>query len=109
MSAQIFGPTRQVRDSGAPGETTPTLLDTTRIKPPRSLFTSERTNLQAPDSRTDVIIECWAFGIAAKLTADMWFVHDGVRYDIIGKNDVNADYRKQTVKYQCRICNNPVI
>lgn len=106
MSANIYGPARTIRASGVPGQTTPTLLMNTRIKPPRGLYTSERMNNQQADSRSDTIIEVWALGVGANLTADMWIVHNGIRYDVIGRDDMGADHRSQTIKYQCRNCGN---
>lgn len=109
MSAQIWGPTRTIRASGVPGQTTPTILFTTRIKTPRGLYTSEKTNQQQNDSRSDVLIEVWNYGPGANLTADQWIQHNGIRYDILGKVDMQGDYRRLTTKYQCRLSNNPLL
>lgn len=113
-SATVWGPGRALRPSGVPAVGTPQQLFQTRIKTPRGLYTTEKTNQQAPDSRSDCIIEVWNFGpvsnptLGANLTSDMWIMHRGIRYDIVGKNDMQGDYRRQTTKYQCRICTNPV-
>lgn len=111
--AYIFSITRESRTSGVPGVATATQLFETRIKPPRGMFASELTNNQIPDSRSDVIIEIWNDGpdsqpqLGANLTADMYIMHRGFRYDIVGRNDVQADYRRETTRYQCRVSNNP--
>ena len=107
VSAQIYGPNRVVRTSGLPGTVAGgTLLFTTRIKPPRGLYTSERMSQQQADSRSDTIIEVWKYGMGYQLDASMWIIHRGIRYDIVGKDDMQSNWRSQTVKYQCRQCNN---
>jgi hypothetical protein len=114
VSAYIYQVVRTVRPSGVPGNTgTDTMLFRTRIKTPRGLFTNERTNLNTPDSRSDVVIEVWNYGpatnttLGANLTADMYIMHRNIRYDIIGRNDMQGSYLRETTKYQCRICTNP--
>lgn len=108
-SAEIWGPTRTIRPSGVPGNGPLVLLMLTRIKTPRGLFTNEKTNQQQADSRSNCIIEVWNFGAGKCLTADMWIIHRGIRYDVVGRNDMGADWRKQTVKYQCIMSSNPVV
>ena len=108
MSAVIYQPTREVRSSGVPGKTgSPTVvMDGVRIVTPRGLYTSEKLNQQQADSRADVIVGVGDFGVT--LTADMYIVHNDIRYDIVGICDPGADWRNDVTNYQCRISNNPL-
>lgn len=111
--AFIYGPETTIRPTGVV-ETTEKFLFETCIKPPRGMYTNERLNQQAPDSRSTLIIETWNYGpdwdetLGAHLTADMWIVHRGVRYDIVGQlKAVKASWQSETTAYEVRMSNNP--
>ena len=97
MSADIYGPTRQVRSSGVPGASAYARLFTTRIKTPRGLYTTELANQQHDDARFDTVIEVSNAGTSAvrgsALTTDMYLLHRGRRYDIVGPCNTTADWR----------------
>ena len=111
MSADIYGPLRVIRPSGVPGATTYVKLLRVRIKTPRGLYTTEMDNQQHSDARFDTIIEVVNADTIAvstrKLTTDMYIMHDGRRYDIVGPCSTTADWRKGTTSYQCRASANP--
>lgn len=112
MSADIYGPIRQVRSSGVPGASDYTKLFSTRIKTPRGLYTTELANQQHDDARFDTVIEVSNAGTSvvrgSALTTDMYILHRGRRYDIVGPCNTTADWRKETTSYQCRASANPV-
>ena len=105
VSAEIFGPTRDVKLSGVQTVGPPTLLFTTRIKSPRGLFVSEKINQQHADAQFDCIIEVSSMGIGASLTSDMHIKHRGTTYEI--KSKLPGDWRTEVTSYQCRAHNNP--
>lgn len=111
MSADIYGPTRLVRASGVPGASAYVKLLNTRIKTPRGLYTTELSNQQHDDARFDTIIEIANAGTTvvrgSALTTEMYILHRGKRYDIVGPCNTTADWRSETTKYQCRASANP--
>lgn len=112
VSADIYGPTRLVRPSGVPGASGYAKLLSTRIKTPRGLYTTEMSNQQHDDNRFDTIVEVYNGGNTvckgSALTTDMYIIHRGKRYDIVGPCNTTADWRKETTGYQCRASANPV-
>lgn len=111
MSADIYGPTRLIRPSGVPGASAYSKLLNTRIKTPRGLYTTEMINQQHDDARFDTIVEVYSGGNNVvrgnALTTDMYILHNGMRYDIVGMCSTTNDWRKETTSYQCRSSINP--
>lgn len=111
VSADIYGPTRLVRSSGVPSASAYVKLFSTRIKTPRGLYTTEIQNQLHDDSRFDTIVEVSNAGNTVVkgnyLTTDMYIVHCGRQFDIVGPCNTTADWRKETTAYQCRSSNNP--
>lgn len=98
-SAKVYKPGRQAEDSGeAAALATPVLVLTTRIKSPRGLFTTERSNQAHSFSVSDLAIEVRNEGGGDNLTGDMWIVHRKVTYYIKGK--LGQDWTGGTTIYQ---------
>lgn len=98
VEAEIWGPVRTSKPSGVQSAT-PALLFITRIKSPRGMYASESMNQGHSDSRGNCVIEVSALGIGDSLTADMWFMHRGTRYEIKGK--LPTDWRTEMALYVC--------
>lgn len=98
MSAEVWQPNRIQASSGesVPGE--PTVFLRTRIKSPRGLFTQEATNQGRSNSQTNNWIDVRLEGGGDKLTADMWIIHNSVRYDI--KGSLGLDNQLGVARYQ---------
>lgn len=111
--AEIWGPVRTPRASGEVEITDTLLFGGTRIKPPRGMYASERTDQAAPDARNTCVVEIWNYGpddnpnLGATLTSDMWIIHIGIRYEIIGQvRKASSSWQSETTCYLVRMSNN---
>lgn len=108
VSAQVLKPGRVSNSAGVLEITDVVHLNSVRIVTPRGLYVQERTNQDVGDSRFDVAIEVWNYGGCDRLTADMWFLHRGIRYNIKGPiRNTRTTWRSATTVYQCRAQNEP--
>ncbi len=104
VSAKVYRPSRQAEESGeSTALAEPILHLTTRIKSPRGLFTSERSNQAHAFSMSDMVIEVRNEGGGDNLTADMWIVHRKVTYYI--KGVLRQDWTGGTTFYQVSTTN----
>lgn len=86
VSATIWKPNRIQLDSGEHkvDKANPILVLETRIKPFTQYFVREQQNQGHATSSSDLKMEIRSEGGAEQLTADMWVLHRGNRYDIKG-------------------------
>lgn len=104
VSAVVYGPSRDQSVGGEPISAEPVvIISSTRIKTPQGLFTAEQTNQGHANSRSDNWIDIRVEGGGDQLTADMWIMHRGNRYDIKGR--LGIDWRKGFARYQVTVIN----
>lgn len=103
VSAVVYQPNRIQLESGEQTEGEPTVVLQSRIKTPRGMFTKEQTNQGHANSSTDNWIDIRIEGGGDLLTADMWILHQDIRYNIKGR--LGVDYRLGICRYQVVMSN----
>lgn len=103
VSAFVYGPKREILASGEAGAEKLVLILQTRIKPPRALFTQERTNQNHAQSVSDLALEVRNQGGGDKLVGSMEIHHDGRIYQIRGL--LSSNWIKGTTVYQVVVMN----
>lgn len=103
VSADIYKATRS-NDGGVTKAVAEKIFNT-RITPPRAMYTWERTNQSKPDAVSTQVVTVWQYGVPL-LTADMYLLWRGRRYDIVGEMD-SGDWTSHTKQYEVKVSSNP--
>jgi hypothetical protein len=103
VSADIWAPTRS--NVNGVTKTVYVKVFNTRITPPRSMYTWERSNEQKPSSVSTQVITLWKYGMPL-LTSDMYIMWRGRRFDIVGEMD-RASWTDNTKAYEVRVASDP--
>lgn len=105
VSAKVFKPNRTQLSSGEWSVDTqnPILHLTAPILPIKGMFVREGQNQGHADSQSDLVIEMVD---ADNLSADMWIIHRGIRYDI--KGSLGFNHMTGRGKWQVTVSNDAV-